>query len=118
MLRNTDTQAAEAGWQRHGEVTTEDYFHALAMLDEGISATFAFPSLPGAQKCPQGEIYGSKGGMIYTLEKGVDSLKLCLGEEQNIAGLWTEVDLDRNVAGQMDCFGEILRRQQCNPCNH
>lgn len=60
------------------------------------------------------EIYGSRGGLIYTLENGLrgsDHLKVCLGNELALTGDWVDMNLKGfdgvyNTKSQMDCFAE------------
>lgn len=93
-----------------GTVTTEDWFHAMATMENGISATMAFTKFAWGRKNSQRlEIYGSQGGLIFSLEKGIDSLQVCLGEQLGLTGDWVNVTLERNIPSQMDSFGEILQ---------
>ncbi|MFQ7787888.1 MAG: Gfo/Idh/MocA family oxidoreductase [Blautia massiliensis (ex Durand et al. 2017)] len=62
------------------------------------------------------EIYGSRGGLIYTLENGLrgsDHLKVCLGNELALTGDWVDMNLKGfdgvyNTKSQMDCFAEKM----------
>lgn len=92
-----------------GTVDTEDYFHFMGRMSGHVSAMFAFTKFAWGRKNAQRiEVYGSRGGLIYTLEKGVDRLSLCLGEVYGRSGDWTEVTLDRELPGQMETFYKLL----------
>lgn len=103
-----------SGW---GDVTTEDYFHAMAVMENDVSATMAFTKFAWGRKNSQRlEIYGSRGGLIYTLENGVlgfDKLSVCLGEEMGLTGDYVDMNLKGfggtyNNKSQMDCFAEKM----------
>lgn len=92
-----------------GKVTTEDYFHAMARMQDDISATMTFTKFAwGRKNAHRLEIYGNRGGMIFTLEKGIDKLHVCLGEELGDSGDWTKMTLDTNVKSQIDCFADQM----------
>lgn len=100
-----------------GDVTTEDYFHAMATMENDISATMCFTKFAWGRKNSQRlEIYGSRGGLIYTLENGLrgsDHLKVCLGNELALTGDWVDMNLKGfdgvyNTKSQMDCFAEKM----------
>lgn len=94
----------------YGDVTTEDYFHALIQMENGVSATAAFTKFAwGRKNAHRVEVYGGCGGLIFTLEKGVDRLRTCLGEAAGRAGEWTDVELNRTVPSQMECFADRLQ---------
>ncbi len=65
-----------------GDVTTEDYFHAMATMENDISATMCFTKFAWEEKIHSvWKSTGSRGGLIYTLENGLrgsDHLKVCL----------------------------------------
>ena len=100
-----------------GDVTTEDYFHAMATMENDISATMCFTKFAWGRKNSQRlEIYGSRGGLIYILENGLrgsDHLKVCLGNELALTGDWVDMNLKGfdgvyNTKSQMDCFAEKM----------
>lgn len=104
-----------------GDVTTEDYFHALATMEGGVSATVAFTKFAfGRKNAHRLEIYGSKGGLIYTLENGLngfDHLYVCLGEELGRSGNWVDMTLcgydgQYNAPSQMECVAEIMNGRE------
>ena len=100
-----------------GDVTTVVFFHAFATMENDISATMCFTKFAWGRKNSQRlEIYGSRGGLIYTLENGLrgsDHLKVCLGNELALTGDWVDMNLKGfdgvyNTKSQMDCFAEKM----------
>lgn len=89
----------------------------MATMENDISATMCFTKFAWGRKNSQRlEIYGSRGGLIYTLENGLrgsDHLKVCLGNELALTGDWVDMNLKGfdgvyNTKSQMDCFAEKM----------
>ena len=98
-----------------GAVTVDDYTMFLAKLAGGVPATFETTRFAyGRRNFQRIEIYGSRGGLVYTedLSNGEkhDSLEGCLTEEDFKANRFRRLEIPQEFnCTQMEAFERLLR---------
>jgi predicted dehydrogenase len=100
--------------EEYGTVDVDDYCNYMAELEGGIPATFNITRYAyGRGNYQRIEIYGSKGGLVYTLDEkgdGVDTIELCLGEPYEQAKDYHQLPVPNHFkANQMQSFFDIIQ---------
>lgn len=96
--------------QEYGRVDVDDYCNYLALLKGGTSATFAISRFAfGRGNYQRIEIYGSKGGLIYSLEND-DTIRVCIGDVYGQNKVYQELEVpSRFQSSQMQSFFDIIK---------
>lgn len=108
------TKRKKLNSEEYGNVDVDDYCNYMAELEGGIPATFNITRFAyGRGNYQKIEIYGSKGGLVYTLDEDgtmVDTLHLCLGELYDQAKAYHQLPIpDQFKSNQMQSFFDILQ---------
>lgn len=81
-------------------------------MDGKTSANFSVTRFAyGRGNYQRMEIYGSKGGLVYSLDvtPGVDELEVCFGYPYDRSGIYTKLPIpQRFQCDQMQSFADIL----------
>ena len=93
-----------------GAVDVDDYCDMIGTLDRGAAASLSVSRFAYARNNFQCiEVYGNKGGLIYTLKKGVDSLKICAGEAYSCSEDYHEIAIPKQYqTDQMQSFFDVI----------
>ena len=104
-------QKIEEG-EGYGPVDVDDFCHYLMEMDGKTSANFSVTRFAyGRGNYQRMEIYGSKGGLVYSLDvtPGVDELEVCFGYPYDRSGIYTKLPIpQRFQCDQMQSFADIL----------
>lgn len=106
----TDTRPLEQGGGQ-GRVDVDDYCNFMADTQQGVSATFQITRFAhGRGNYQRMEVYGSKGSLIYTLDRygNIDEIELCLGQQYGETKTFALVDApEQYQSKQMQSFADI-----------
>jgi predicted dehydrogenase len=91
------------------KVDVDDYCNVMAAMANGASATLGISRHAiGRGNYQRFEVYGTKGGLVYSLEDA-DSLDICLGAVSGNAKDYHRIALPENCrSDQMQSFFDIL----------
>lgn len=91
-----------------GEVDVDDYCHVLSRIEGGISSTMMISRFAyGRGNYQQIEIYGTRGALIYNLEKE-DALQVKFAEENDLQFRQADIP-DTYKSGQMQAFFNLVK---------
>lgn len=112
---HTDTYVTQRRLEEgegYGPVDVDDFCHYLMEMDGKTSANFSVTRFAyGRGNYQRMEIYGSKGGLVYSLDvtPGVDELEVCFGYPYDRSGIYTKLPIpQRFQCDQMQSFADIL----------
>ena len=112
---HTDTYVTQRRLEEgegYGPVDVDDFCHYLMEMDGKTSANFSVTRFAyGRGNYQRMEIYGSKGGLVYSLDvtPGVDELEVCFGYTYDRSGIYTKLPIpQRFQCDQMQSFADIL----------
>lgn len=96
----------------YGKVDVDDFFHYMAELEGGISATFAISRFAfGRGNYQRIEIYGTRGSLIYSLEDE-DTISICIGEVYGNSKVFQQIKIPSHFyLDQMQAFNDIINGQ-------
>ncbi|MCX7771838.1 MAG: Gfo/Idh/MocA family oxidoreductase [Clostridia bacterium] len=97
------------GSETYGTVDVDDYCNFMAELEGGIPAMFAIARYAfGRGNYQRLEIYGEKGGLVYSLEDE-DTLEVCIGDVYGRAHDFHRIPIPNEFKkDQMQAFFDIL----------
>ena len=104
--------------QGKGKVSVDDYAMFLAKLSGGVPVTYETTRFAyGRRNYQRVEIYGSRGGLVYTQDlvdgKISDILEGCLTEEDFKANRFSRIEVPGEFCcTQMEAFERLLRGDQ------
>ena len=96
---HTDTYVTQRRLEEgegYGLVDVDDFCHYLMEMDGKTSANFSVTRFAyGRGNYQRMEIYGSKGGLVYSLDvtPGVDELEVCFGYPYDRSGIYTKLPI-------------------------
>ena len=100
------------GSEISGIVDVDDYCHFMAELDNGVSGSFMISRFGfGRGNYQRIEVYGSKGGLVYSLEDE-DSIEVCIGELYGNARDYHRIPVPpQHNSRQMQSFFDIINNK-------
>ena len=101
------------GSDEYGEVDVDDYCHFMAELEDGVIGNFCITrDAYGRGNYQRVEVYGSKGGLVYNLDKKgdhIDTIEVCIGDLYGRARDYHEIPVPSQFkAEQMQSFFDIV----------
>lgn len=99
--------------EEYGNVNVDDYCNFMAEVDDGVPATFGVSRFAfGRFDFQRVEIFGEKGGLIYTSyrrETDNDVLEVCIGKVDGDATTYHKISVPQSFeADQMGSFFDIV----------
>jgi predicted dehydrogenase len=103
------TERKIPGTNEPGKVDVDDFCHFMAELDGGISAAFAISRFAyGRGNYQRVEVYGTKGGLVYSLEDE-ETIEICVGELYSNAKEYHRIPVpEKFKSNQMQSFFDII----------